>query len=136
GGTMGKRTTSLLVFLAMLLSVFATTPAVAQPADDSPDPDASFAELSAADEFEKILLTRDVPEPMALDIADDGRVFVISRDGGVRVYHPDTGEVTVAAELRAFDDHALPPNPEFEGSKNHGVGLRGIAVDPDGESTG
>ena len=133
---MGKRTTSLLVFLAMLLSVFATTPAVAQPADDSPDPDASFAELSAADEFEKILLTRDVPEPMALDIADDGRVFVISRDGVVRVYHPDTGEVTVAAELRVFDDHPLPPNPEFEGSKNQEGGLLGIALDPNFESNG
>jgi glucose/arabinose dehydrogenase/regulation of enolase protein 1 (concanavalin A-like superfamily)/plastocyanin len=133
---LGKRSVSLLSFLALLMSVLVGAPAVAQTAEDPEDQDPTFAELSAGDEFEKVLLTPDVPQPMAMDIADDGRVFTASRDGVVRIYHPDSEQMTVAAELSVFDDHPLPPNPDFDGSKNQEGGLLGLALDPDFETTG
>jgi glucose/arabinose dehydrogenase/regulation of enolase protein 1 (concanavalin A-like superfamily)/plastocyanin len=132
----GKRSVSVLLFLALLLSALASTPAAAQEADDPEDLDSTFAELSADDEFEKVRLTPDVPQPMSMDIAADGRVFMTSRDGVVRVYHPDTEQVTVAAQLSVFNDHPLPPNPDFDGSKNQEGGLLGLALDPDFETNG
>ncbi|PSL03705.1 glucose/arabinose dehydrogenase [Haloactinopolyspora alba] len=134
----GKRPASLLLFLALLFSVMVSAPATAQTVDTPQDQDqnATFAEQSADDEFEKTLLTPDVPQPMTMDMADDGRVFMTSRDGVVRVYHPDTGEVTVAAELSVFDDHPLPSDPDIEGSKNQEGGLLGLALDPDFATNG
>lgn len=41
--------------------------------------------------FQKVPLTTDVTQPMALDVADDGRVFFAERTGGVRVFRPDSG---------------------------------------------
>src|SRR5690606_12910737 len=113
GGIMsGKRSASLVVFLALLMSVLVNAPSAAAAAADTEadtdQTDGTVEELSADDEFEKVLLTPDVPQPMSMDIADDGRVFITSRDGVVRVYHPDTGQLTVAAELSVFDDHPLP----------------------------
>ncbi|WP_084469503.1 family 16 glycoside hydrolase [Jiangella gansuensis] len=113
-----------------------SAPATAHTTDVHEDTNQTFAELSADDQFEKVLLTPDVPEPMSMDIAADGRVFMTSRDGVIRVYHPETEEVTVAAELSVFDDHPLPPNPDFEGSKNQEGGLLGLALDPDFEANG
>jgi len=133
---LGKRSASLLLFLALLLSLMVSAPATAQPVDSAGKDDATFAELSAADEFEKVLLTSDVAQPMTMDIAADGRIFITSRDGVVRVYHPDTEELTVAAELSVFDDHPLPDDPDIEGSKNQEGGLLGLALDPDFDTNG
>lgn len=138
---MSKRSISGLLSLPLLMSLLVSTPAATQAADDpgndhQPNQASTFADLSAADEFEKVLLTPDVPEPMTMDIAADGRVFTTSRDGVIRVYHPDTEEVTVAAELSVFDDHPLPADPDIEGSKNQEGGLLGLALDPDFESNG
>src|SRR5688572_24052059 len=128
---LGKRSAALLLFLALLMSVMVSAPAAAQPAGATEDPDATFAELSAADQFEKVLVAPGISQPMSMDIADDGRVFMTSRDGVIRVYHPHMGHVGVVAELDVFDDHPLPQNPDFEGSKNQEGGLLGLALDPD-----
>jgi glucose/arabinose dehydrogenase/plastocyanin/regulation of enolase protein 1 (concanavalin A-like superfamily) len=134
--SLGKRSTSLLLFLAMLMSLLVSAPAAAQETPEPPSTDATFAELSAGDEFKKVLLTPDVPEPMTMDIAPDGRVFTTSRDGVIRIYHPDTEQMTVAAELNVFDEHPLPSDPDIEGSKNQEGGLLGLALDPDFETNG
>ncbi|RIQ20495.1 DUF1080 domain-containing protein [Jiangella rhizosphaerae] len=133
---MGKRSASLLLFLALLMSVLVSAPATAQTVEPPADTESTFAELSAADEFEKVLVAPGISQPMSMDIADDGRVFMTSRDGVIRVYHPDTEQVTVAAELSVFDDHPLPPNPDFQGSKNQEGGLLGLALDPDFATNG
>ncbi|WP_197682440.1 family 16 glycoside hydrolase [Jiangella sp. DSM 45060] len=108
-----------------------SAPAAAQPAGAAENPDATFAELSAADQFEKVLVAPGINQPMNMDIADDGRVYMTSRDGVIRVYHPDMGHAMVVGELDVFDDHPLPQNPDFEGSKNQEGGLLGLALDPD-----
>ncbi|MGH3679478.1 MAG: family 16 glycoside hydrolase [Natronosporangium sp.] len=117
-------------------SVLVSASAAARVAEDPEGVDSTSAELPADDQFEKVLLTREIQQPMSMDIAADGRVFTTSRDGVVRVYHPDTEQVTEAARLRVFDDHPLPPNPDFEGSKNNEGGLLGLALDPDFETNG
>ncbi len=132
----GKRSTSLLLFLALLLSVLVSAPATAQTAEAPAEPGGTFAELSAADQFEKTLVAPGISQPMNMDIADDGRVYMTSRDGVIRVYHPHMGHVGVVGELDVFDDHPLPQNPDFEGSKNQEGGLLGLALDPDFATNG
>lgn len=131
-----RRSAPFLLFLALLLLPVVNASAVEQTIDEPKNPSSTFAELSADDEFEKVLLTSDVAQPMSMDIAADGRVFITSRDGLIRVYHPDTEQLTVAAELSVFDDHPLPPNPDVEGSKNQEGGLLGLALDPDFDTNG
>ncbi len=132
----GKRSASLLLFLSLLLSFMVGAPATAVTTEEPENVDDTFAEAAQADEFEKVQLTPDVPQPMTMDMAPDGRVFMTSRDGVIRVYHPDTEEVTVAAELDVFDDHPLPEDPDIEGSKNQEGGLLGLALDPDFDTNG
>ncbi|PYG01901.1 Copper binding protein, plastocyanin/azurin family [Georgenia satyanarayanai] len=134
---MSKRSIAGMLSFPLLMSLLVSTPVGAQPTeapDDGAAP-ASFAEASAADEFEKVRVAS-VPQPMTMDIAPDGRVFTTSRDGVVRVYDPGTEEVTVAAELSVFDDHPLPSRPDIEGSKNQEGGLLGLALDPQFEDNG
>jgi len=136
---MSRRALSGLLSVPLMMSFLVSMPAAAQPGDaptDGPQQEqASFAELAAEDQFEKVRLAS-IPEPMTLDIAPDGRVITTSRDGVIRVFHPDTQDLTVAAELSVFDDHPLPPHPDIEGSKNQEGGLLGLALDPDFEENG
>ncbi|MGW9479876.1 family 16 glycoside hydrolase [Saccharomonospora azurea] len=132
---MRSRSAPFLVSLALLLLLPMINASAAERATDESASGAS-AESVTDDEFEKVLLTSDVAQPMTMDIANDGRVFVTSRDGVVRIYHPETGELSVAAELRVFDDHPLPPDPDIEGSKNQEGGLLGLALDPDFDTNG
>ncbi|QDB79023.1 DUF1080 domain-containing protein [Georgenia wutianyii] len=135
---MSRRSIAGLLSLPLVMSFFVAAPAGADPVDVAAQDVAeerTFAELSATDEFEKVRLAS-VPQPMTMDIAADGRVFTTSRDGVVQIYHPDTGETTVAAELSVFDDHPLPARPDIEGSKNQEGGLLGLTLDPDFESNG
>ncbi|MBB5789556.1 family 16 glycoside hydrolase [Jiangella mangrovi] len=133
---LGKRSASLPLLLALLLSVLVSTPATAQTTEVPAEPGGTFAELSAADEFEKVLVAPGISQPMNMDIADDGRVYMTSRDGVIRVYDPNMGHAMVVGELDVFDDHPLPQNPDFEGSKNQEGGLLGLALDPDFATNG
>ena len=70
--------------------------------------------------FEKVALDDNTANPMKMDIAPDGRVFYTELGGTLKVWHPDTQGITVAAQINVFRDHEN--------------GLLGIALDPDFES--
>ncbi|WP_373320144.1 ThuA domain-containing protein [Virgisporangium aurantiacum] len=57
---------------------------------------------SLTSSFEKVTLDSNTSNPMELDIAPDGRVFYIERDGRVQVIRPDTGITTTAIDLDVF----------------------------------
>ena len=67
--------------------------------------------------WNRIVLTGEARNPMALAVSPDGRVFYIERTGEVRVWIPRTGEVHEAARL------------DVDTSAENG--LLGIALDPD-----
>lgn len=62
------------------------------------------------------VLAQGLTRPLELDVAADGRVFFIELDGALKVYSPDTGAVTVAAQLDVFAEQEN--------------GLIGLALDP------
>lgn len=66
--------------------------------------------------FEKITLDDTTSNPMELDIAEDGRVFYVDRNGAVRVIQPGGG-VSTAGTI-----------PVYTGQE---FGLLGLALDPD-----
>jgi PKD repeat protein/glucose/arabinose dehydrogenase len=72
---------------------------------------------SLTSSFEKVTLDSNTSNPMELDIAPDGRVFYLERDGRVRVIAPDSGLTTTAIDLDVFT-----------GNED---GLLGIRLDPD-----
>ncbi|HEU5108353.1 MAG TPA: PQQ-dependent sugar dehydrogenase, partial [Micromonosporaceae bacterium] len=72
---------------------------------------------SLTSSFEKVTLDSNTSNPMELDIAPDGRVFYVERDGRVRVIAPDSGLTTTAIDLDVFT-----------GNED---GLLGIRLDPD-----
>jgi len=65
--------------------------------------------------FEKVALDENTSNPMELDIADDGRVFYIDRNGAVRIVL-ENGNVVTAGTV-----------PVYTGQE---FGLLGIALDP------
>ncbi len=66
--------------------------------------------------LEATVLAEGLPRPLELDVAPDGRVFFIELAGKLKVYHPDSGEITIAATLDVFADQEN--------------GLLGLALDP------
>ncbi|HEX8528615.1 MAG TPA: PQQ-dependent sugar dehydrogenase, partial [Cytophagales bacterium] len=52
--------------------------------------------------FVKVPLAGDFDEPMQIEIAKDGRVFVIERKGALKLYDPETKSVRVIARLDVF----------------------------------
>ncbi len=72
--------------------------------------------------FEKIVLDNQVSDPMALQVAPDGRVFFIERAGKLKIYSPASQATAVAGAL-----------PVFTGYED---GLLGIALDPALATTG
>jgi cytochrome c len=81
-------------------------------------------------EFRKVVLVSDekgedgtyrdtLVDPMELDIAHDGRVFIAERGGTVKVYHPDSGKTEAIGKVEAFtglEDGllGLSLHPDFE----------------------
>ena len=66
--------------------------------------------------FEKVALDDNTANPMELAVAPDGRVIYVELAGTVKIWHPDSGAVTVAGQI-----------PVHRGNEN---GLLGIALDP------
>jgi len=52
-----------------------------------------------AEDFEKVTLDDDTQNPFELDIAPDGRVFYIERDGRVMIINPETGSTVQALSI-------------------------------------
>ena len=77
------------------------------------------ADSSATVGFEKVVLDSTATRPNELDVAYDGRVFYIEREGAVKVWRPETGRT----EMVGF----IPVNAI------HTSGLLGMTLDPEFE---
>jgi cytochrome c len=75
--------------------------------------------------FHRVVLTRDVGEPMSLALLPDGRVLHSERQGNLWLFDPATGEQSLAARLPVY----APPARDEDG-------LQGIALDPEFEQNG
>ncbi|WP_229688566.1 ThuA domain-containing protein [Micromonospora yangpuensis] len=104
--------------------------------------------------FEKVTLDSNTSNPMELDIAPDGRVFYIERDGRLQIIQPDTNRTVTALRLSVFGGNEdgllgirLDPNfasnrwvwlyyaPSAGGSRNHlsRFTANGDTIDPASE---
>ena len=72
---------------------------------------------AASGKFVKTTLVDDSLNPMELDVAEDGRVFYIERWGDVRVWDPETEDVSTIGHINVYT-----------GQEN---GLMGLALAPD-----
>lgn len=72
------------------------------------------------DSYDKVTLDANTQNPIALDIAADGRVFFLERTGSLRIYQPGTGTTSTAGSL-----------PVVTSNED---GLIGIALDPNFET--
>ncbi|MDA0159025.1 ThuA domain-containing protein [Solirubrobacter ginsenosidimutans] len=70
-----------------------------------------------AADFQKVTLDDNTQNPMQLDVAPDGRVFYVERDGRVQIWKPDTRQTVTAGKV-----------PVTLSQEN---GLLGIALAPD-----
>jgi PKD repeat protein len=78
-------------------------------------PPAAVAAVPPDSKFQKVALDTNTTNPMALDVAPDGRVFYVDRLGDVRIIQPAGGTV-LAAHLNVFTANES--------------GLLNIALDP------
>ena len=69
--------------------------------------------------FMKETLATDLNEPTELAVLDDGRVLLIERRGGIKLYDPSTNETSLVGELAVHTEEE--------------DGLMGLAVDPNFE---
>ena len=82
--------------------------------------------------FTPVVLTEGptLDEPMAFEVLNDGRVFIIERKGGVKVFHPAGKTVTLAA--------TIPVNTKYTNAEGNvreaEEGLVGLTVHPDFEN--
>jgi cytochrome c len=61
-------------------------------------------------------LLEGVPQPMEIELAPDGRIFLNEYNGALKIYHPDTKQLVTAGKLEVFT-----------GQEN---GFLGFALDP------
>lgn len=66
--------------------------------------------------WNKVVLEEDITSPMSLDVAPNGDVYFLEREGNLKVYHPSIGSTSIAATLPV---HSVGED-----------GLLGIALDP------
>ena len=72
-------------------------------------------------DFEKVTLDDDTQNPMELDVAPDGRVFYIERDGRLQIWSPTTQQTVTAGTI-----------PVSQSQEN---GLLGLQLAPDFETS-
>src|SRR6187399_3176806 len=75
------------------------------------------AQDPVAADFQKVTLDENTQNPMELDVAPDGRVFYIERDGRVQIWNPTTQQTTNAGTI-----------PVTQSQEN---GLIGLQLAPD-----
>src|SRR4051794_8581820 len=59
----------------------------------------AFAQTPTASDFQKVTLDDNTQNPMELDVAPDGRVFYIERDGRLQVWKPDSQQTVTAGTI-------------------------------------
>src|SRR3954451_12694011 len=57
------------------------------------------AQDPVASDFQKVTLDDDTQNPMELDVAPDGRVFYIERDGRLQIWSPTTQQTVTAGTI-------------------------------------
>ncbi|WP_098464169.1 ThuA domain-containing protein [Isoptericola jiangsuensis] len=77
----------------------------------------SDCSATQSDSYEMVPLDEDTANPMMLDVAPDGTVFYVERDGRVRVIDPDTSTTSTAMTLSV--------------TQSNEDGLTGVVLDPD-----
>ena len=60
---------------------------------------AARAQTPAASDFQKVTLDDNTQNPMELDVANDGRVFYIERDGRLQIWKPSTQQTVTAGTV-------------------------------------
>ncbi len=66
--------------------------------------------------FVKTVLASELNEPMELDMFPDGKIIFIERRGAIKLFHPNTGLISIAYKLPVYDKQE--------------DGLLGLALDP------
>ncbi len=69
-----------------------------------------------ASAYQEVLLTSELTDPMEIDIATDGRVFIVEWAGAIKIWEPETNQMRVIGWL--------PVEKDIED------GLLGLALDP------
>src|SRR5215216_4092258 len=82
---MGKSRRPWAFALAILACLFWSPPAHAQ--------------APTAADFQKVALDENTQNPMELDVANDGRVFYIERDGRLQIWKPSTQQTVTAGTV-------------------------------------
>jgi glucose/arabinose dehydrogenase len=113
-------------FAALAVLVLAAFPAAAQTATDA-------VPFHTVNGVAREVLTTDVGDPTALDVADDGRVFVAERTGRLKIIHPD-GSLTLAGRIGV--DSMGQQCGDCPGSSLDEGGLHGLVLAPDFAQTG
>jgi glucose/arabinose dehydrogenase/PKD repeat protein len=113
----GRRVTAALAAGALALTGVAASvaPAVAHDGVDHGTEAGADAALDWSN-YERVLLTKDVGEPIDMAILPDSRVLHTARNGDVRLTDPATGVTRVVSTLDVY--------------ANSEDGLQGIALDP------
>src|SRR3954447_21821841 len=78
---------------------------------------AARAQAPVASDFQKVVLDDNTQNPMELDVAPDGRVFYIERDGRLQIWKPNTQQTVTAGTI-----------PVTQSQEN---GLLGLQLAPD-----
>ena len=113
-----RRTLAALAAAALMGTALVAMPAAsAHPGHDEHDGEAAAAADTDWANYEKILLTKDVGEPIDMAVLPDLRVLHTARNGEVRVTDPATGVTKVVNTLDVY--------------ANSEDGLQGIALAPD-----
>ncbi|MFE7507557.1 PQQ-dependent sugar dehydrogenase [Promicromonospora sp. NPDC057488] len=117
-----KRSLAALAAAALVGTALVAMPAAsAHPGHDEHDGEAAAAADTDWANYEKILLTKDVGEPIDMAVLPDLRVLHTARNGEVRVTDPATGVTKVVNTLDVY--------------ANSEDGLQGIALAPDFEES-
>jgi cytochrome c len=76
----------------------------------------SQAEMPPDYRYKIETLFENIPQPMEIELAPDGRLFFNEFSGSLKIYHPDTRQIVVAGKLEVYN-----------GQEN---GFLGFALDP------
>lgn len=77
---------------------------------------ARTARVPEQNRFQKTVLASNLFEPMEIDLLPDGRILLIERRGGIKMYDPERGALDSIGHLPVHTEHE--------------DGLMGLAVDP------
>ncbi len=85
-------------------------------------PQVHSAEAFDVTRFERVLVASNLTQPMEIDVAKDGRIFLIEIGGTLKMIDPSDGKTTVVGKLQVTT-----------AQEN---GLIGLALDPNFEQNG